>query len=119
MEQPTDKQLNYARRLGVEVPQGCDKKALSVLIDNKLGNPPKAPYKAPEGVTSASTSQSVVLNRTEKPHSYEFGKSTGRHKIYYSTVEELKQHIESLKAQGLCDLDDFIDVEKMIDGASH
>lgn len=43
----------------------------------------------------------VVLSRTEKPHSYEFGKATSRHKVYYNDVAELKQHIEALKESGL------------------
>ncbi len=42
----------------------------------------------------------VVINRTEKPHSYEFGKASARHKVYYETVGELKLHIEALKEFG-------------------
>ena len=42
----------------------------------------------------------VVLNRTEKPHSYEFGPANARHKIYYGEVAELKAQIEALKEFG-------------------
>lgn len=45
----------------------------------------------------------VVLNKTEKPHSYEFGKAGSRHKIYYADVKELEVHIEALKTIGLID----------------
>lgn len=33
----------------------------------------------------------------ESQSSYEFGKSTSRHKVYYWTVEELKQKIDGIK----------------------
>lgn len=39
----------------------------------------------------------IVLQRTEKPHSYEFGPANSRHKIYYGEISELKEHIEALK----------------------
>jgi hypothetical protein len=42
-----------------------------------------------------------VINKTEKPHSYECGKPGARHKIYYDTVENLNKHIEDLKKAGL------------------
>lgn len=42
-----------------------------------------------------------VINKTEKPHSYEFGKAGARHKVYYNDVKELKLHIEQLKNVGL------------------
>lgn len=45
----------------------------------------------------------VVLTRTEKPHSYEFGPANARHKIYYETVEELKAHVQNLVDEGLLD----------------
>jgi len=51
----------------------------------------------------------VVLNKTEKPHSYEFGKATARHKIYYGDIAELELHIEALKSIGL--IDDLEDLE--------
>lgn len=43
----------------------------------------------------------IVISRTEKPHSYEFGKAGARHKIYYGNVNELQDHIKMLKAEGL------------------
>lgn len=39
----------------------------------------------------------IVINRVEKPHSYEFGKAGARHKVYYSEVSELLGHIAELK----------------------
>ena len=47
----------------------------------------------------------IVISRTEKPHSYEFGKATARHKIYYSDIEELKQHLDALKEAKLMEND--------------
>jgi len=47
------------------------------------------------------TATSIVINQTEKPHSYEFGPAGQRHKIYYATVLELKDQIQQLKAQDL------------------
>jgi len=43
----------------------------------------------------------TIINKKEKPHSYEFGKAGARHKIYYNTVDELITHIERLKNIGL------------------
>lgn len=45
----------------------------------------------------------VIIQRTDKPHSYEFGKANNRHKIYYNKVEELKAHIDMLETAGLLD----------------
>ena len=43
----------------------------------------------------------IVLNRTEKPNSFEFGKPSCRHKIYYDRPEDLQKHIDVLKQLGL------------------
>jgi len=43
----------------------------------------------------------TVLNKKDKPHSFEFGKAGARHKIYYNTVDELITQIEHLKNCGL------------------
>ena len=42
----------------------------------------------------------VVIQRTDRPHSFEFGKATERHKIYYNSVEELSAHIDMLRTGG-------------------
>jgi hypothetical protein len=74
--------------------------------DAKQGKPiahvqtmPKAP-----GVVSNNTTEArhdVVIQRTEKPHSYEFGPAKARHKIYYADPQDLMAHIEALKDLGL------------------
>ena len=51
----------------------------------------------------ASQSETVVITRTERPHSYETGKASNRHKIYYDTVPELMQHLTQLKSIGVLD----------------
>lgn len=45
--------------------------------------------------------EQIVMNKTEKPHSYEFGKASARHKIYYDTPDNLQAHIDKLKELGL------------------
>ena len=42
-----------------------------------------------------------IINKTEKPNSYECGKVGNRFKIYYSNVLELKTHLEDLEKAGL------------------
>ena len=42
----------------------------------------------------------VIINKTEKPNSFEVGKTGNRFKIYYDKPEELKKHIKELKEQG-------------------
>ena len=43
----------------------------------------------------------VLLQRTDKPHSYEFGAPSSRHKIYYNEISELMDRIRMLVAEGL------------------
>jgi len=45
--------------------------------------------------------EQVVINKTEKPSSYEFGKIGKRFKIYFNTPEDLKIQIDKLKELGL------------------
>lgn len=42
-------------------------------------------------------SEQVILNKTEKPNSFEFGRAGNRFKVYYDKPEELRKHIEELK----------------------
>ena len=44
---------------------------------------------------------SFVINETAKPNSFEVGKASFRHKIYYSTPQDLKEHLDALKKLGL------------------
>ena len=50
----------------------------------------------------------IVISRTEKPHSYEFGKAGARHKIYYGNVKELHDQIRMLKAEGLIEQEELL-----------
>ena len=43
----------------------------------------------------------VIINKTERPSSYEFGKAGNRFKIYFEDAADLKSQIEELKAMGL------------------
>jgi len=42
-----------------------------------------------------------VINKTEKPNSYEFGKAGNRFKLYFDEVDDLKSQIIQLKLAGL------------------
>ncbi len=44
--------------------------------------------------------EQVVINKTEKPSSYEFGKAGNRFKIYYDKPVELKDHLIGLQKLG-------------------
>lgn len=43
----------------------------------------------------------VIINKSEKPNSYEFGKAGQRFKLYFDDVEDLDKQMKSLKALGL------------------
>lgn len=75
----------------------------------KITAQPKAINQAPkvDVKTIIDMVHGVILNKTEKPHSYEFGKAGARHKIYYSKVQELLDHIQELTAVGLIDASDI------------
>ncbi len=62
-------------------------------------------YSKPKAPQEQIAKHDIVISRTEKPHSYEFGKAGARHKIYYGDVCDLKDHIRMLKAEGLVEED--------------
>jgi len=43
----------------------------------------------------------IIINKTQSPNSYEFGKAGNRFKLYFEDVEDLKHKIEELIAEGL------------------
>ena len=45
--------------------------------------------------------EQVVINKTEKPNSYEFGKAGNRFKLYFNTVKALKAQLDELETTGL------------------
>lgn len=54
----------------------------------------------PQKAVVTEARHDIVLTRTEKPHSYEFGKASARHKIYYGEIGELILHMKALKELG-------------------
>ena len=62
-----------------------------------------------QSIAPQTAKHDIVISRTEKPHSYEFGKAGMRHKIYYGTVDELRLMIAELKAAKLIE-PDFVDI---------
>jgi len=45
--------------------------------------------------------EQVVINKTEKPNSYEFGKAGNRFKLYFNDAIDLQLLIKSLKDTGV------------------
>ena len=43
----------------------------------------------------------ITIARSEKPNSYEFGKSVNRWKLFFSDAAELKKLIDEINAQGI------------------
>lgn len=102
MEPATEKQVVFANKLGIKSPEQFSKLALKEMIDKALNKDKPQPTQAPSSPATAT----IVINRTEKPHSYEFGKAGARHKIYYGFITELREHIDALKQAGLVE-DDY------------
>ena len=55
------------------------------------------------GTSEPVTRHEIVIQRTEKPNSYEFGAKGNRFKIYYEDIQDLKEHIAEIRASGLLD----------------
>lgn len=49
----------------------------------------------------------LVINKTEKPSSYEFGKPGSRFKIYFGDVGDLKKQLDQLVKEKLATKEDF------------
>ena len=50
MTEPTFKQVNYARSLGIENPEECTKEELRIMIDKALNDPKVEMVKVADGV---------------------------------------------------------------------
>lgn len=42
----------------------------------------------------------TIINKTEKPNSFEFGKAGSRFKLYFDTAEDLNKQIADLRTLG-------------------
>ena len=49
----------------------------------------------------------LIINKTERANSYEFGKAGNRHKVYYEDAEDLKIKLKGLVEAGLAKEEDF------------
>lgn len=106
MTEATEKQINFAKNLGIVSPETFSKEVLKELIQKKIEARDNNKQQAPQVSATIKpivqeARHDVILEMKEKPHSYEFGKAGARHKIYYAKVEDLKAHIEILKEEGL------------------
>lgn len=43
----------------------------------------------------------TIINKTEKPNSYEFGKAGNRFKLYFNDAVDLNTQMNSLRALGI------------------
>jgi len=43
----------------------------------------------------------IVINKTDKPNSYECGKAGNRFKLYFDSVDDLKSRLTELELAGL------------------
>ncbi len=43
----------------------------------------------------------LIINKKERPNSYEFGKAGSRFKLYFEDAEDLKKQIKALEDSGL------------------
>jgi hypothetical protein len=113
MEAATDKQIKFAKHLGINEAESFSKQALKEMIDQKLqkdkGIQQPAQQKAySEPVMASNFSyEHIMVTRVDKPHSYEFGKAGSRHKVYYSTITELKAHMQELMTAGMVSIEDL------------
>ena len=67
--------------------------------DVKKYNNAQAPVNAVQLPYKVIPPTAIVINQSQS--SYEFGKATNRHKIYYNDVKYLKDKIDELKQAGL------------------
>lgn len=114
MTEATEKQINFAKQLGIKNPENFTKEALKPMIDEKLKERDAGKQKAqpePSKAQNNTILSQIVITRTEKPHSYEWGRPSARHKVYYSEVSELKEHIRILEEAGF--LDDIVETQKI------
>jgi hypothetical protein len=103
MEQATEKQIYFAKKLGIENPENFSKMALKELIQGKVeGNPQYQQKAQPQAYNQAQApSTNLVVNRTEAASSFEFGKAGNRFKLYFEDVKQLQGKIKELQDAGL------------------
>ena len=70
-----------------------------VSMESITETPGKVSQDGSEAVSEAI--KGIIVNKTERPNSYEFGKVGNRFKLYFEDVDELKSKINELKLAGL------------------
>ena len=86
-------------KLGLEQ-KGQYKNLVSIEALTELS--PKVPQNGSNSEISEAI-KGIIVNRTERANSFEFGKATARHKIYYDNLVELKAKIDGLVECGLAE----------------
>lgn len=95
-----------------EFKAGANPKYTNLVSMKKIEQPSIEQVKVGHIGMSQIGTQSIEMIQKLKPHSYEFGKAGGRHKIYYESITDLQEHIERLQLADLIDPD--IQVEESI-----
>jgi len=104
-------ECSATRKANWEAKQGKPKPSAPITPKSIAVEAVKAKEQAPREYHCSH--HDIVISRTEKPHSYEFGSAGNRHKIYYAEVAELLAQIEALKECGLyADLESEIKTQK-------
>ena len=103
--QSCDKQFDYELKPGFPrkyCPECSARKKAEYEAKPQQPEVPKViPARIDSDFKPTENKHDIVIIRTEKPHSYEVGKAGARHKIYYGDINELKDQIRMLKAEGL------------------
>lgn len=101
MSEATEKQISYAKSLGIENPSQFTKEALAELISAKTGSKPKPASSQPAlDIGKAGVTQGISDIKHEFQSEYEFGPAGNRHKIKYVNIEELKVKMKELEEAG-------------------
>ena len=105
MTEATEKQISFAKNLGIEKPEQFTKEVLKDLINAKVegGKADKAPQSAPQ--SQIAMTQGISKVEHDFQSDYEFGPAGNRHKIKYRTIEELKTKMKALETEDLMQTD--------------
>jgi hypothetical protein len=60
--------------------------------------------------------EQIIINKTEKPNSYETGSAGSRFKLYFDTASDLKQQIEALNSYGFPITQDITKLKETTNG---
>lgn len=101
-EPATEKQIAFAKKLGIEGAEGYSKQVLREMIakqQNSQNDAPKPQNQAPQHRAEMVETQ-IHIHRNERANSYEFGKAGDRFKVYFEDAKDLQAKLKELKDAG-------------------